>query len=118
MDNPTYEENIFVGPLATAHGDQQRSDHNSIRTDHYTCLNKDTMMSEAAYDTVEDARSLEATYAVPEDAVGVCDDICYSVLGPADYAILEPHIPVDETQQQHDIVIDGGGDDYSHLQHI
>ena len=97
MDNPTYDDNIFVGCVPTAHAkDQQRSDRNSNRTDHYTGLNKDTMMSEAAYDTVEDARSLEATYAVPEDAVGVCGNICYSVLGPADYAILEPHIPVDE----------------------
>ena len=121
MDNPTYDENIVIGHLPHQH-DSNESQQKSQQSSHYKSLSRDTKMSPTLYDNLQkpassgDARLLEATYAVPEDAVGVCDDSCYSVLGPADYAILEPHIPEDETQQ-HDVIV-GGGDDYSHLQHI
>ena len=131
MDNPTYDENIIIQrlppePQAQAHqpNTTEQRPQNPQQANYYKSISRDTMNSENVYHVLEQPTittnreemrsSLEATYAVPEDAMpGACDDNCYSALGPADYSILEPHLSGGVRQQP--AVVE---DDYSRLQHI
>ena len=131
MDNPTYDENIIINrPLETSQRQQNTNDEgprNPHQGHSYQTLSKDTMMRPNIYHVLEKPTtatngqevhsSMEATYAVPEDAMDTAqgDDNCYSVLGPADYSILEPHLSGAELHQQHEPVVDA---EYSRLQHI
>ena len=133
MDNPTYDENIIIQRLPPEPQPHQqnttehRQRQNPQQVNYYKSLSKDTMTSENVYHVLEQPTtttnceemqsSLEATYAVPVDAIpkpGPCDDNCYSVLGPADYSILEPHLS-GKVHQQPAVLND---DEYSRLQHI